>query len=203
MSICFGAPSLTSSQITTAKNVVTQEGNLDDKTFFYLSKSGCRVHKHFILSDIKTSADAYWITPFCKVANDYKNKVTDQTTIANDAGTYQLRMMFAMNYFEKEEFKKVTYEITQGTKAIHPISIKFTPLQTDDQFGLFASIMWYKIGVVMEFNASDIDENADLKVMAKGNGTEAVVFKLHNDKDITKYDTKRHGFQWSPLNDTL
>ncbi len=83
-----------------------------------------------------------------------------------------------------------------------PISIKYTPLQSDIQSGLFGSISWYKIGVVMEFNANNITPGEKLDVDATGNGQESIKFKLHTDKP-NEYDTKSHSFMWNPLNDNL
>lgn len=194
------ASGLTQQQLSSAKQVATQLST-DKNIFAYESKSGCRPHRHFILSDIKTTSDAYLINPYCHQINIDTDQMRGIST-DNDGSTYQLRMMFAMCNYEKEQFKKVVYVIKQGEKVITPVSVKYTPLQSDIQSGLFGSISWYKIGVVMEINASDITPGEKLDIIATGNGQESIKFKLHTDKP-NEYDTKSHSFMWNPLNDDL
>lgn len=205
--VCLAAEPLSAGQVNEAKVIAVRQ-HIGPQTFYYLSKSGCRVHGHFMQGDERTTADAYWISPFCHVLNDQaerlnNDKVLVGTDDAVDASTCQVRILLALGSFDKEAFKDVTVEISQNGRVLSAEPLKYAPLQSNVQDTVFHDTVWYKVGLVLTVPVAEVTADVPVDVTVKGNGDEPIKFRLDNDYDYKDYDTKTHSFRWSPLEDHL
>ena len=200
----FAMPDLTSEQVTEAKikgNHLVPEKKV---SFAFAAWKDYHVKGNFLKDDIRTTADAYWLTPFCHVINEQmvqsRTGNRDFRAIPEAGTEYQLRVLIASRNLDKDALRAAVVTVKQGDHELTSLRIRYTNLQRAEETELVRRIMWHKVGIVIDFATDDVQENVPVEVTVTGNGDEPIVFPaLANDMKYDSFDTKSHKFQWYPL----
>lgn len=130
---------------------------------------------------------AYWVTPFCALANEklmaskrYDTLVPERLRIL--ANTYQARIIFPttpananQNYTEGLRVVGI-----QNGKILQPYWIDKVPIQESTVTIIFVPVIMYKTGVIAYFNAHDIDVTQPIEIKAISKTSKEFTFKFSN-----------------------
>ena len=204
----FAASPLTAEQISEAKI----EGNHLVKNkkvnFAFFSSDSVDVDGHFLAGDERTEVIGYWLTPYAHVVSEQMAQGRDSRHLSfaaiDEAGeTYQLRLLFTVRNFQRDAFLASEIRVMQVGKTLTPSSVRYAPLQKAQDYDIIPSKTLSKVGVVLEFPASEINSGESIHVMMTGDGGTPIVLEFPNNGSYDDYETKSHKFKWSPLNDTI
>ena len=202
----YAAPVLTSEQISEAK----VEGNhlVKNKKVKFAFFSSVKPDGHFLVGDERTEATAFWLTPYAHVVSEQINQGRDSKhksfAALDEAGeTYQLRVLFAIRNFQKDAFLNAEVKVMQVGKVLTPSKVRYAPQQKGNDYDILPTKPLEKIGLVLDFPADEVTVGEKVHVMITGDGGTPLVFELSNDGSYDDYETKSHGFKWTPLNDHL
>jgi hypothetical protein len=162
----------------------------------------------FMRDDIRTTADAYWITPYCHVMNEQITQTRtgnrDFKAIPEAGKEYQLRVMIASRRLDVDAIRDAEIIVKQGKRELVPMRVRYTNLQRAVETELVRRITWNKVGLVVDFAADDVEDKIPLEVIIKANGNTPIIFPtFENNAEYDSYDTKNHKFQWYPLHSKL
>ncbi|MGP1470448.1 MAG: hypothetical protein ACTTJE_02520 [Schwartzia sp. (in: firmicutes)] len=209
-SVAMAMTPLTAEQISEAQTKANRL--IPDPTIVFayrsMASAGPVTGGHFIVGDVRTAADIYWITPFPRVINE---QVEQTRSGRRDFGAFhwagdscQLRILFNIRNFDRERFLNAVIRVTQGERVLEPSRIRYANLQRSIEPDIGRRTTWQRVGVVLDFPAMDVAPDIPITVTVRGDGDTPLVFPpLQNDGKYDRYGTKRHAFLWYPLHDTL
>lgn len=203
------APELTSEQVSEAQ--IKANKIVPDKKVNFVFAEWKDYHAEegdFMRDDIRTTADAYWITPYCHVMNEQITQTRtgnrDFKAIPEAGKEYQLRVMIASRRLDVDAIRDAEIIVKQGKRELVPMRVRYTNLQRAVETELVRRITWSKVGLVVDFAADDVEDKIPLEVIIKANGNTPIIFPtFENNAEYDSYDTKNHKFQWYPLHSKL
>ncbi|WP_462332903.1 hypothetical protein [Schwartzia sp. (in: firmicutes)] len=204
----MAAPELSSVQVSEAQVKANRIVPNKKINFVFAEWQDFRTDENFMQDDIRTTADAYWITPYCHVMNE---QITQTRTGSRDfkaipeAGKeYQLRIMIASRRLDIDAIRGAEITVKQGRRELVPMRVRYTNIQRVEEKDILYSTTWNKIGLVLDFAVEDVDEKLPLSVTVRANGSTPIIFpEFENKIEYDSYDTKQQEFKWYPLHDRL
>jgi hypothetical protein len=149
------------------------------------------------ISENMPQAKAYWLTPFCSLANEKLSAVRRYETILPDrirllANTQQARVSFVSGPISGpgSQNANVNYldglrvVALQGGKILYPYWVEILPMQQATMTVVFIPVMVNKFGFIAYFNAHDFDmtKPVELKVLTKV--SKELTFKFSNENSV-------------------
>lgn len=173
-----------------------------------MSSAGPITGGHFLVGDVRTAADIYWITPFARVMNE---QIEQTRSGQRDFGAFrwagdacQLRILFNIRNFDRDHFLAAVIRVTQGDRELEPSAVRYANLQRSVEPDIGRRTVWQRVGVVLDFPAVDVASDVPITVTVQGDGDTPLIFPpLENDGKYDRYGTKSHAFLWYPLHDAL
>lgn len=163
---------------------------------------------NFLVGDKRTTADIYWITPFAYVMNEQieqsRSGQRDFSSFQAVGSACQIRILFNIQNFNRASFLAAKTRVAQGKRVLVPSRVLYANLQRAAEPSLIKRGRWQRIGVVLDFPATEIEPGVPIEVTVTGDGGAPLIFPpLENDGPYAKYRTKSHEFLWYPLHESL
>ena len=194
---------LTDAQINKAI-IVGYEAAQNKQDIVYTEMDTDKSYGGFLGSDLKTAGRAYYISPFCVVANEALQAKKTYSNIENvkyNMLSRYLQMRFVFTFpagqFNYQELTNMTLVLLQNGKVSKPVKVVLSNPQVTTKNYFIAISIQAATGLIATFDANEIDFKAPFEVKAISKSSKELTFKFNLQNHQPEYNqTKTDEYKW-------